>query len=200
MALPHHYLLALVSPFGRINQLGFAILAIVLGFAHIYVYAQLKFQPWLPAWNGYTLLLFCMLWMKFCILSRRLHDTGSNGFFLVPLLLVTAFLYLVAIDPVGMGVPQIKSGVFQYFVQQGIGLPRALLIAVFLYCIRAQGESGPNGYGPEFGEKDDNRARSTSGERFAGDVPQHSYGTVGGSGATDAGWSQRRRPQGFGRR
>ena len=200
MALPQHFLIALVSPFGRINQFGFAILAIVLGFAHIYIYAQLKFQPGLPMWNGYTITLFVMLWMKFCILSRRLHDTGSNGMFLVPVLFVTAFLYLVAIDPIGMGMAHVKSGVFQYFVEQGIGLPRALLIAVFLYCIRAQGESGPNGYGPEFGQSADDAGGRSSDAHYGGNVPQHAYGAIGGGQPASSGWSERRRPQGFGRR
>ena len=37
MALPQHYLLALISPFGRLDQFHFALLACVIAFAHLYI-------------------------------------------------------------------------------------------------------------------------------------------------------------------
>lgn len=147
-----HHIEALLSPFGRLNQVGFAILAIALAFGHIFVYGALKQHPDLPPWNVFTIALFVMLWMTFCILRRRMHDTGSNGYVLVPVLVVTAVLYLISIDPKGIGATSTEVGVVKFLVSNCLGIARALLIGAFAYCIRTKGQSGPNRYGPEFGE------------------------------------------------
>lgn len=197
MALPQHYLMALLTPFGRINQVGFAMLAIALAFAHLWAYFQLKMNPDLDVWNQYTIMLFAMLWMKFCILSRRMHDTCSSGFFLVPVLFLTAILYLCAIDPSSMGAEGIESPTFKYFLDQGMRIPRALLIASFIYCIRAQGEAGPNGYGPEFGDTLDKGPSDKNAPMS--NQPQHAFRTAGRQPARGS-WGERKRPAGFGRR
>jgi uncharacterized membrane protein YhaH (DUF805 family) len=200
MALPQHYLMALLTPFGRINQVGFAQLAILLGFMHLWVYYQLQLNQNLPAWNPYSIMLMAMLWMKFCILSRRMHDTGSAGFILVPILLLTAGLYLCAIDPESMGAQSWNSPELNYLLEHGMRIPRALLIAMFVYCVRVQGESGPNAYGPEFGETDDDRPlKDKKGFISLGTQPKHAYGLVLPK-STGKPWGERKRPKGFGRR
>ena len=186
---------------GRLNQFGFALLAIGLAFGHIWVYAQLKYHPDLTGWNAYTITLLVLLWMKFCIISRRMHDTGSSGFVLVPVLVVLAGLYVVIIDPETMGPSALDSDAAKFVMQHGMRLPRVLLIAIFIYCIRSPGEAGPNGYGPEFGDSDDGtkRASDMKGGNRLGNEPVHSYTRlqVPGSGPQ---WSERQRPKGFGRR
>ena len=158
MALPHHYLFALISPGGRLGQFHFAFLAVLIAFAHIYLYSQMGGMPKDQPWNMYSIALLLLIWCKFCILSRRLHDTGSNGFIAVPVLLIAVVLYLCIIDPSITGPDLSQDPNAQYLLKQGMRIPRALFIAVFLYCIRAQGEAGPNGYGPEFGDSGDDRS------------------------------------------
>lgn len=199
MVLPHYYLIALVSPFGRLGQFHFAVLACVLGFAHLYIYAQMTYMPQGEPWNIYTIALFGMLWMKFCILSRRLHDTGSNGLIAVPVLIIAAIVYLCLVDPNLAGPKELRGMLGDFIVDQGMRIPRALFIAVFIYCIRAPSETGPNAYGPEFGDTDDNSAAAGALDKVqAANGPNHTFKRFNSD--KDTGWAERRRPKGFGRR
>ena len=203
MVLPHYYLIALINPMGRLGQFHFATLACVLAFAHIYIYAQLTYERPLEPWNFYTTCLFGMLWMKFCILSRRLHDTGSNGLIVVPVLLAAAICYLLVIDPDFAGPEAFRGPIGQFIIDQGMRIPRLLFIAIFMYCIRAQGEAGENAYGPVFGDMraEDVPARNANAKldnlQYAND-PQNNFQRF--SSEQEKGWGQRRRPGGFGRR
>lgn len=200
MALPHHYLYALISPNGRLGQFDFAFLAVLIAFAHMYLYSHIQHLPSnSDPWNIFSITLLALIWCKFCILSRRLHDTGSNGFLAVPVLLVTVVIYLYIIDPSFAGPQEAIHPKMQSVLNQGMRLPRAIFIAVFLYCIRAGGESGPNGYGPEFGDSGDlSAARDVLDKKRDGTMPVHSFKKVK---KTDGkGWGERRRPGGFGRR
>ena len=201
MALPHHYLIALVSPGGRLGQFHFALLAVLIAFAHIYLYSQMGTMPKDQPWNIYSISILLLIWCKFCILSRRLHDTGSNGFIAVPVLVIAVILYLLVIDPSIAGFKDgPKDPNAEYLMKQGMRIPRALFIAVFLYCIRAQGESGPNGYGPEFGDNGDgiSAAQNAVDKRRDSTVAVHSFKKIKNKDAS--GWGERRRPAGFGRR
>lgn len=201
MALPHHYLIALISPGGRLGQFHFAFLAVLIAFAHIYLYAKMGGMPKDQPWNIYSISIFLLIWCKFCILSRRLHDTGSNGIIAVPVLLIAVIAYLCLIDPSIVGLNDgPKDPNVEYLLKQGMRLPRALFIAVFLYCIRAQGESGPNGYGPEFGDSGDDisSAQDALDKKRDSTVPVHSFKRINSD--DNKGWGHRRRPAGFGRR
>ncbi len=201
MALPHHYLIALVSPGGRLGQFHFALLAVLIAFAHIYLYSQMATMPKDQPWNIYSISILLLIWCKFCILSRRLHDTGSNGFIAVPVLLIAVILYLLVIDPSMAGFNDgPKDPNVENLMKQGMRIPRALFIAVFLYCIRAQGESGPNGYGPEFGDNGDgiSAAQNAVDKKRDSTVAVHSFKRFKNKDAD--GWGERRRPAGFGRR
>jgi uncharacterized membrane protein YhaH (DUF805 family) len=199
MALPHHYLLALISPFGRLGQAHFALLACLIAFAHLYIYAKMAGMPSDEPWNVYSIALLVMIWCKFCILSRRLHDTGSNGLIAIPVLLISVGLYLYIIDPSIAGDAANLDAGTQWVLEQGMRVPRALFIAAFIYCIRAGGETGPNAYGPEFGDSGDvvEGARASLDKKQDSTMPQHGYKIFR---EEDSGWGQRRRPTGFGRR
>jgi uncharacterized membrane protein YhaH (DUF805 family) len=199
MALPQHYLIALLTPNGRLGQFHFALLAVVIAFAHIYAYMQMAYMPEDEPWNIYSISLLLLIWCKFCILSRRLHDTGSNGFIAVPVLIIATILYLCLIDPSFAGPPELQHPKIQIVLKQGMRIPRALFIAVFLYCIRAQGEEGPNGYGPEFGEQaDTGGANAVLDKKKDATMPVHSFRKFNDK--DESGWGKRKRPAGFGRR
>ena len=200
MALPHHYLYALISPNGRLGQFDFALLAVLIAFAHLYLYSHMQHLPAnAPPWNIFSITLLALIWCKFCILSRRLHDTGSNGFIAVPVLIAAVIIYVCLIDPSFAGSKETQHPKLQFILEQGMRIPRALFIAVFLYCIRAGGESGPNGYGPEFGDSDDiSKASNALDKKRDGTMPVHSFKKI--SKTDNKGWGERRRPNGFGRR
>lgn len=200
MALPHHYLYALITPNGRLGQFDFAFLAVLIAFAHLYLYAQMMHLPTnAPVWNVFSITLLALIWCKFCILSRRLHDTGSNGFIAVPVLLIAVVIYLYVIDPSFAGPKEAQHPKMQAMLDYGMRIPRALFIAVFLYCVRAGGESGPNGYGPEFGDSDDMSSASAALDKKRDTtIPVHSFKKIAKS--DQKGWGERRRPGGFGRR
>lgn len=199
MALPHHYLFALISPGGRLGQFHFALLAVLIAFAHLYIFGAMQDMPKDQPWNIYSIALLALVWCKFCILSRRLHDTGSNGFIAIPVLLVAVAFYLYVIDPNIYGSEELISEDLQAVLSQGMRVPRVLFIAVFLYCIRAGGEAGPNGFGPEFGDSDDGvtGAKSALDKKRDTTMPVHSFKKMD---QDPNGWGKRRRPSGFGRR
>ena len=199
MALPHHYLIALISPFGRLGQVHFALLACLIAFAHLYIYAKLLGMPDGQPWNVYSIALLGLIWCKFCILSRRLHDTGSNGLIAIPVLLIAVVIYLYVIDPDMAGAAGSRDPNVAWLLEQGMSIPRALFIAAFLYCIRAGGESGPNAYGPEFGDSGDTveGASASLDKKRDSTMPQHGYKIFR---EQDSGWGSRKRPAGFGRR
>ena len=199
MVMPQYYLLALVSPFGRLGQFHFAVLACVLAFAHLYIYGQMAHESSGSPWNIYTIILFGLLWCKFCILSRRLHDTGSNGLIAVPVLLISAIVYICVVDPELAGPKELRGMLGDFIVDQGMRIPRLLFMAVFIYCIRAMGEEGENAYGPEFGMLPDSRGPGAAMDQMeAANGPNNGFKRY--NSATSKEWGQRRRPNGFGRR
>lgn len=200
MALPHHYLLALISPNARLGQFHFAVLAVVIAAAHLYIYAHMPRLNVQNPWNFYSIALLALIWCKFCILSRRLHDTGSNGLIAVPVLLVATLAYLCIIDPSLLGASESKSGALGFVTHHAMSIVRTLFIAVFIYCIRAGGETGPNAYGPEFGDDGDgiSAARDALDKKRDTTMPVHSFRKLGKQ--VNNGWGERRRPAGFGRR
>jgi len=209
MALPHHYLAALIVPTGRLNQFGFAVLSIVLAFAHVWVYAKVRQGHALDMWGPNAMALFVMLWMMFCIMSRRMHDTGASGFILVPLLIAAMGVFLLGMDRDILGREFSSNQIGALVVDHGVKIIRSLAVACFLYLIRAGGEDGDNAYGPEFGD----------GPAFAG-LGGQSSGRGAGAKAIEAieqgqfarnsyrridtaearSWGERRQPKGFGRR
>lgn len=208
MALPQHYLAALITPNGRLSQFAFALLAVVLAFANVWIYGQIRYNPQSAVWNPYTIALFVMIWMKFCIMSRRMHDTGSAGLILVPTLFLAVFAFLCAIDRDMLGADFGRDAGTALIVEHGTKIVRTLFIMIFLYLVRAGGEEGENAYGPEFGDgpafrmpfsgTDEVKSAAATMDKLQGyQFAQHSYRRVGGPAAPQ--WGQRKR-SGFGRR
>jgi uncharacterized membrane protein YhaH (DUF805 family) len=196
MALPQHYLAALLLPTGRINQFGFAILAIVIAVLNVFAWGAVR----------HTIVAFTTIWMTFCIMSRRLHDTGSTGFFLVPVLVLAIFAFLAALDPDIFGSEFRHNAVGILVIEQGVKFVRGLAIAGFMYCIKAGGQDGDNAYGPEFGDgpafgtgaRERRKAEAALERLQSYQEPQNSYRRVVSGSAPQ--WGSGRARQGFGRR
>ncbi|MEO0729637.1 MAG: DUF805 domain-containing protein [Pseudomonadota bacterium] len=192
-----HLVLALVSPSGRLSQVPFAFLCILLACGHLWAYGQIVINETGLTWNTYTITLFAMLWMQFCVFTRRARDCGSSGVLYLPVLAIAILIYLVVLDPEGMWPGAQNSFLGEMTMDWGMRFLRALYLALFIWGIKAAGDTGPNGYGPEFGEsRDSERAGRKVDHRLAKQQPTYRYGQVSKSSPA---WGQRRRA-GFGRR
>lgn len=210
--MPHHYILALLSPRGRLSQFAFAGLAMGLFFVNYYCWHKISVGAQASAYGPYTVAMLIAMWSTFCIFSRRLHDLGSSGIMMVPLLLLSVYAFLVILDPDMFGIDSNKWGKLAAFSDHGVRLVRGIVIAAFIYCVKAGGESGTNAYGPEFGDSEDKAPerdpadepvrfqrgipadqRTHLGERRKGGEPERRAMPRGLH-------ADRRRAQGFGRR
>lgn len=197
---PLHYIVALISPAGRLDQVSFALLSIVLAIGHLYVFGQIMYQDLGASWNVYSISLFVMLWMQFCILTRRSKDTGSSGAIYVPVLLIAASMLFIALNPNGIWPDIEESGMGSFITEYGVKILCALYVALFLYGVRASGMDGENAYGPEFGELRDEDARKLADKRRAARQGPHNQTVTVTPAKVPKGFAPRRRPAGFGRR
>jgi len=160
--MPQQYLAALFIPAGRISQAPFALLCIVLAFGNIWVYAQAKRGG--ASSDIYMTVLLVLIWMKFCIMSRRMHDTGKSGAILVPILIFAMVAFLLSYDQGAMRTVGRGYSDYSLYLSHGTKIVRALFIAVFIYLIRAPSDDGTNAYGPEWDDIPDEapKARATA--------------------------------------
>ncbi|MEL6226295.1 MAG: DUF805 domain-containing protein [Pseudomonadota bacterium] len=191
------FLAALVIPHGRLSQVPFAFLAIVLALGHVWVFLKITQSGEGLQWNVYTIALFCMLWMQFCIFTRRSRDCGSSGIVYVLVLFLAVFTFLLAIDPEFMWPDASNSYFGELVMKWGLRFLRMLYIALFLWGIAQVGEEGPNAFGPEFGEQVD-RGLTAATSGYRPQTPEH-VRRFGQLSKTAPKWGQRRRT-GFGRR
>ncbi|MEL6298270.1 MAG: DUF805 domain-containing protein [Pseudomonadota bacterium] len=208
MGLPHHYIIALISPMGRLSQVPFVALAFLLGMTHIWIFAKIAHENVPLDFNAYTIAIFVMLWMQFCIFTRRMKDTGSSGMWFIPLTLLIAFIYACILDPSLSPFDRQATAADGIIDQWGLRFVRGLFFAIFIYAVKAGGEDGPNAYGPEFGDVDDNKpakpnrtrkSKSTATQTVA-DVQNSQYAFVLKQRRKGPDWGARQRPAGFGRR
>lgn len=153
--MPHHYLFALLTPRGRLSQFAFAGLAMVLFFVNYYCWYKITNGAQPSPYGPYTVALMIAMWSTFCIFSRRLHDVGSSGIWLIPLFIAAVCAFMTSLDPELFGIDSGYWGKLEGFADHGIRIVRAIVIAAFVYCVRAGGEAGTNAFGPEFGESED---------------------------------------------
>lgn len=159
--MPLQYLAALITPAGRIPQFPFAMLCVVLALGNLWVYKEAR-KVGAPSELYMTVLLF-LIWSKFCIMSRRMHDTGKGGVILVPILMAAIAAFLLSYDQQAVGGIGHYKDKLALYAETGVKAVRSLFIAVFIYLIRAPGDDGPNAYGPEWDDiPDDDRPVSQS--------------------------------------
>ncbi|MEO0672767.1 MAG: DUF805 domain-containing protein [Pseudomonadota bacterium] len=199
MALPHYFIIALLSPMGRLSQVGFVLLSFLLAMGHLYVFADIKHNDIPLGLNWQTISLYAMLWMQFCVFTRRMKDTGSAGLWFLPLMFLVAFAYACTMDPSLVQFERGNSAMHEIIETWALRMVRALFFAIFIYAVKAQGEEGPNAYGPEFGDKRERVLDDPALEkRMAAQQVTHRFDRTGK--ASKPAWGNRRRPSGFGRR
>jgi len=197
MALPHYYVFALLSPNGRLGPVSFAFLSILLALGHLWAFAHISHQNDGLTWNVYTIAVFAMLWMQFCILTRRSRDMGSSGALYIPALFIAVAIFLLTIDADAMCPDANETFIGEMVVKWGMRMLRGIYIALLILGIKAPGMDGPNAYGPEFGERAENVTRSRAmTAKIDASQPIHKYGRVNKNAPK---WGNRRR-RGFGKR
>ena len=196
MGLPHHYLIALVSPAGRLPPAPFAGLAVLLAFGHIWLFGKIADAQLGLTWNPYTIALFAMLWMQFCIFTRRLRDTGSNGAWILVFFFIAVGMFIVALDPTMIWPKGLDNSVGDSAVRWGMRFVRGIYVAGLIYGIRAAGQEGPNAYGPEFGDTDETKQRADDAmtKKLATQMQMHTFDRPA---KKQTAWGERKRPAGL---
>lgn len=146
--MPLQYLASLLTPAGRISQAPFALVCVLLAFVNLWVYAQAR-KVGAPR-DLWMAVLLMLIWSKFCIMSRRMHDTGKSGIILIPVLVAALLAFLLSYDQHVAGAFKSAHDRLALYADHGVKVVRALFIAVFVYLIRAPSDEGPNAYGAEW--------------------------------------------------
>jgi uncharacterized membrane protein YhaH (DUF805 family) len=145
-------LLALVTPWGRLPQLVYGVLTLAVGFAHGAIFAFLANHA--EAYTGYnplSMLLIVLIWVQFCLTSRRFHDSNSAAFFLLPLMILTIGVYLYAIDHAHLAdSPFQEDRDDAALADQVRTVFQTIGLMIMLFALKSSGDSGDNAFGPEF--------------------------------------------------
>lgn len=149
MVFPLNYIMAVLTPSGRIAQFPFAMVAVALAVANIWLYNEALYARG-GVGDTWMLVVLALIWMKFCVMSRRMHDTGSNGAILVPFLIVALAVFLVSYNPGIVGAGKEAASSLSMVIDHGQKVVRSLFVAIFIYLLRAPSEDGPNAYGEEW--------------------------------------------------
>lgn len=146
------YVLAMVTPWGRLSQLHYGALALAIIAAQVAVafYVSAHAED-LPAYNIFAMTELGLLWVMFCLMSRRFHDSGDPAIFLFPLLICTIAAYLVALDHA-----KLSASVFEEDRESALmyehlkSMFQAGGLALALFAMKNPGDSHANAFGPEF--------------------------------------------------
>lgn len=145
------YFKALLLPSGRLPRASYTGISIALGSLHALAWRMVQSDDGSDVYGIYGGLLFLVMWMQFCTVSRRMHDVGRTNQMAVGLFLVIVFSYLACLDPKLLG----KSDEAQEYWGQILvyvnHLVRIVWLCISVELLKQDGESGANMYGPEFG-------------------------------------------------
>lgn len=101
--MPHHALLALLTPWGRLPQFTFAALAMGLFIACYILWSMVSARAGHDPFGTPTFALFAVMWMLFCIFTRRFRDLGSSGALMLPVFILASVAVLAKLDPTVLG-------------------------------------------------------------------------------------------------
>lgn len=143
---------ALFTPGGRLPPLHYAVLCLIA------VAAQMTIQIHLnahaddyPAYNPYSTAMLAFLWVDFCLLSRRLHDSGRAALYLLPLLFLTFAAYVAHLNNMSL-----IDSAYDEDRDLAIWSERMRILAQIVWQVFAiaavvrPGDNGTNGFGPPF--------------------------------------------------
>lgn len=140
------YIAALLTPAGRLPVMEYWIfilpitLATIMGRGYV---RRLEDEP--ATWIVAAVLI--LIWMAFCVTSRRLQDMNYPGFLCFPLFAASAVVFLADVDLSIVGDDEDTLLMVEQ-LRRWSGVAMALVIG----CGGIMGEShaGPNVYGPHF--------------------------------------------------
>jgi uncharacterized membrane protein YhaH (DUF805 family) len=145
-------LFALFTPWGRLSAAPFAVMTTLVIAAHCGIQMHItSLGEDLPPYNAWSMSLFVLMWISFCITSRRFHDGAQTAFWLVPLLVVTFASYLAVLDNLPLA-----SSVFEEdrdalrWCERGRFALQILGLVAMVAAVARQGDVGDNIFGPEF--------------------------------------------------
>jgi uncharacterized membrane protein YhaH (DUF805 family) len=201
------YLMALFTPWGRISQTAYGILALVIVGLHAGSAIMLANQPeGYPAYNPYSIAQFGLIWMMFCIISRRFHDYGETAFLLIPVMICIMAGHLSALDHAKLLESPFEEDRDQAQLYDRIRLVLQIFgIIVAVIAMRNPGDDGTNAFGKPF----DNTAKKARMARTAAVAPRNLQSALARGSMRDAEHDEaqasapqehrtpRRRPQGF---
>jgi uncharacterized membrane protein YhaH (DUF805 family) len=143
------YIKALLLPAGRLPRDSFLVMIFSLSVLHAVVVTREQSSADIYGLWGVAVLL--VFWMKFCVLTRRLHDLGRGNGLAFLLFVLTTVTHLASCDPSLFG----NDPDTQETVESWIGLALHVVRIGWLFLVfdlvRSDGDRGPNLYGPEFG-------------------------------------------------
>lgn len=148
-----HYLMALLSPAGRITTGPFLLLFLPLAAAVLAIefYIQQSFiddmeiSEW---WYSIVLLLY---WPQFCLVARLLQNSGIPGVFALPITALAAFDLLFRLDPTIVSTSDEEIANAAVILCQLGSASAYLLRAAILFSLTNWSSEGANAYGPPFG-------------------------------------------------
>lgn len=146
---------ALLTPWGRLSAVPFAVMAILLIAAHTYIQIHLTAAgDSLPTYNSWSVSYFVIMWVMFCIVSRRFHDAGKTAFFLVPLLFAIFASYLYYFDNMHFADSDFaEDRAIASWAEHIRLLLQFVTLGAIAFATLQQGDYGDNAFGPEFGKK-----------------------------------------------
>ena len=148
-------LLALVTPWGRLPQSIYGLLTLAVCVLHgaivLFLASRIEDHPGYSGYNALSIALIALIWVQFCLMSRRFRDSSNAAFFLLPVIVATAAAYLYAIDHAGLAASPFQEDRDQAaFAEQIRTVFQTIGLALMLFALKSSGDSGPNAFGPEF--------------------------------------------------
>ncbi len=153
MAPLRSILVALFTPWGRLPQLMFIVLASIILCVHgaLQLYLNTHIET-LEPYNVYSIGQLITLWMLFSILSRRFHDSGNAAMLLVPFFAMTFAAYMFAIDNWKLAISPFEDDHDTAAWFERVRMVYQLIgFGVIIMALKDMGDEGHNVYGPPFG-------------------------------------------------
>jgi uncharacterized membrane protein YhaH (DUF805 family) len=148
-------IVALVTPWGRLSAVPYAVMAMSVIAGHIAIQYHLTAAgDDLPPYNTWSMGYFGLMWALFCIMSRRFHDAGKTAFFLLPLLVAAFASYLYVFDNLHFAGSDFAEDRDVLTTAEHIRfVVQAATLAALAFATLQPGDFGDNAFGTEFASR-----------------------------------------------
>ncbi|MCB1514125.1 MAG: hypothetical protein H6876_09010 [Hyphomicrobiaceae bacterium] len=148
-----HYIMALLSPSGRISRgallaLGIPLMVLTVGARH---QLRLDMVDGGEASEWWYALILVLMWSQFCLVARVLQNAGIPGVVALPFFVLAAFDFLLLLDPsvLGGSFDEVEGNLD--LLGQAINGSCYLIRLALIYGLVVGSSDGANAYGPPFG-------------------------------------------------